>query len=370
MIPFVDLKIQYDTIRSEINQAIQATIDSSAFIQGPAVSEFEQRFAALHGVGHAVGMGSGTDALHLAVRALDIGPGDEIVTVPNTWISTAFAGSYVGARPVLVDIAPDTCQMDADKIIQALTPRTRAIIPVHMFGHPAPMGRIMEIARAHELHVIEDVAQSPLAESDGQIVGTFGDIGCYSFYPSKNLGCFGDGGAAITNNDAIAQRLRTLSDYGQSGKFNHQHVGYNSRLDTLQAAVLLVKLQYLHKWTEKRRMLAETYRRCLKHLAIKLPTEAQNARAVYHLFVIQVENRDQCLAHLHHNGIMAQVHYPRSVHLQPCYKQLGYRKGDFPVSENLAETGLSLPFFPDMTDDQVAEVADVLGQFINDRNPS
>ncbi len=364
MIPFVDLKSQYDSIRSEIDEAIQLTIESSAFISGPAVSDFENRFAALHGVGHAIGMGSGTDALHMAVRACGIGPGDEIITVPNTWISTAFAGSYVGAKPVLVDIDPDTYQMDANKLEAAITPRTKAIIPVHMFGHPAPMGQIMEIARASGIRVIEDVAQSPLAEIDGQIAGTIGDMGCYSFYPSKNLGCYGDGGAVITDDAALANQLRILSDYGQSERFNHQSVGYNSRLDTLQAAVLLVKLKHLKNWTDKRRHLATLYCQHLRELPVKLPTEAQNARAVYHLFVVQVERRNDCLARLRDAGIMAQVHYPQSVHLQPCYQELGYRKGDFPLSEGLSENGLSLPFFPDMTEEQVAEVAVTLKQIL------
>jgi len=366
MIPFVDLKIQYDAIRSEIDDAIQQTIASSAFINGPAVGEFERQFAALHGVQHAIGMGSGTDALHMAVRACEVGPGDEIITVPNTWISTAFAGSYVGAKPVLMDIDPDTYQMDPDKLERAITPKTKAIIPVHMFGHPAPMSRIMEIARTHNIRVIEDVAQSPLAETDGQITGTIGDIGCYSFYPSKNLGCYGDGGATITNDDELAERLRILSNYGQAEAFNHQMVGYNSRLDTIQAAVLLVKLKYLKAWTEKRQKLAETYRRHLQGLPIKLPTEAQNARAVYHLFVIQVPgyDRDDCLKALRDQGIMAQVHYPESVHLQPCYQDLGYQKGDFPHSESLSESGLSLPFFPDMTDEQVQVIAEALGKIL------
>ncbi len=364
MIPFVDLKIQYESMRTEIDEAIRATIESSDFISGPAVRIFEEKFADLHGVRHAVGMGSGTDALNMAVMACNIGPGDEVITVPNTWISTAFAASFVGAKPVLVDIDPDTYQLNADELEKVITPRTKAIIPVHMFGHPAPMSQIMEIARAHNLRVIEDVAQSPLAEIDGEITGSIGDVGCYSFYPSKNLGCYGDGGAAITNDDEIAERLRVISDYGQSERFTHQCIGYNSRLDTLQAAVLLVKLKYLKKWTEKRRQVAEVYRKNLIDLPIKLPTEAQNARAVYHLFVVQVEERDRCLAQLRDKGIMAQVHYPRPVHLQPCYEKLGYNKGDFPNSERISENGLSLPFFPDMTEAQIGEVADVLGEFL------
>jgi dTDP-4-amino-4,6-dideoxygalactose transaminase len=364
MIPFVDLKTQYNSIRTEIDDAIRTTIESSAFISGPAVKQFEEKFASLHDVKHAVGMGSGTDALHMAVRACGVQENDEIITVPNTWISTAFAGSYVGAKPVLIDIDPDTYQMDANRLEQAITSRTKAIIPVHMFGHPAPMNQIKEIAKHHNIKVIEDVAQAPLAEIDGDLAGTIGDIGCYSFYPSKNLGCYGDGGAVITNDDDIAEKLRILSDYGQSDRFDHQSIGYNSRLDTIQAAILLVKLKYLKEWTNQRRKLAATYQQRLQNMPIKLPSEAQNARAVYHLFVIQVENRDQCLAQLRDQGIMAQVHYPNPIHMQPCYKQLGYEKGDFPHSERISKMGLSLPFFPDMTEDQIGEVASALGTFL------
>lgn len=364
MIPFVDLKSQYDSIRSDIDEAIKSTIESSSFISGPAVRQFETEFAALHGVKHAIGVGSGTEALHMAVRACNVGPEDEFITVPNTWISTAFAGSYVGATPVLVDIDPETYQMDSNCLKQAINSRTKAIIPVHMFGHPAPMNQISEIAKQHGITVIEDVAQSPLAEIDGQLVGTIGDIGCYSFYPSKNLGCYGDGGAVITNDDAIADKLRMLADYGQSDRFDHHCVGFNSRLDTIQAAILLVKIKHLKNWTDQRRNLATKYRQYLSNLPIKLPIEAQNARAVYHLFVIQVKERDKCLTYLRNQGIMAQIHYPTPIHLQPCYKQLGYKKGDFPNSECISENGLSLPFFPDMTEEQMEEVAYALHEFL------
>jgi len=367
MIQFVDLKSQYDSIRSEIDEAIQSVIDTTSFIRGPALADFEVAFATLHGIKFAFGVGSGTDALHLAVRACQISPGDEIVTVANTWISTAFAASFVGAKPVLVDIDTDTYQMDPDALERAISAKTKAIIPVHMFGHPAPMHQIMAIAKHHGIRVIEDVAQAPCAEVDGQIVGTIGDIGCFSFYPSKNLGCYGDGGAVITDNDELAHMLGLLKNYGQSHPHNHAIVGYNSRLDTLHAAVLLVKMKHLKEWTEKRRKLAELYGKSLADLPVKIPTEAQNARAVYHLYVIQVENRDHCLNFLRSEGIMAQVHYPKPIHFQPCYAKLGYERGDLPHSETLSERGLSLPFFPEMTKEQVGQVVDTLRQFFNSK---
>lgn len=367
MIPFVDLAAQYRSIKSEIDAAIQDVITASAFIHGPAVARFEKAFAALHGVRHAVGVASGTDALHLAVRALDIGPGDEVVTVANTWISTAFAASYVGARPILIDIDPDTYQMDPKALEQAITPRTKAVIPVHLFGHPAPMDDILALCRPRGIKVIEDVAQAPLAELDGRRVGTFGDVACFSFYPSKNLGCYGDGGAVITNDESLAARLRELADYGQTVRYHHVRVGYNSRLDTLQAAVLLAKLPYLESWTRARRENARRYDRVLKDLPVKRPIESLGAKAVYHLYVVQVDRRDECLAFLRDRGVMAQVHYPSIIHLQPCYREFGYGPGDFPVAEATVHRILSLPMYPELSEAQIAAVADALADFLKPR---
>ena len=364
MIPFVDLAAQYTALKDEIDRAIGGVIASAAFIHGPAVAEFEKSFAELNGIRHAVGVASGTDALHLAVRALGLGPDDEVITVANTWISTAFAVTYVGARVVLVDVDVDTYQMDVAALARAITPRTRAVIPVHLFGHPAPMEEIMALCRPRGIKVIEDVAQAPLATIAGRPAGTVGDMGCFSFYPSKNLGCYGDGGAVITDDDGLAAKVRRLADYGQDGRYHHTEIGYNSRLDTIQAAILSAKLPYLERWNAARRANADLYRRSLSDLPLKLPTEAQGAHAVYHLYVVEVDDRDACLAFLRRRGIMAQVHYPAVIHLQPSYAELGYRKGDFPVAEAAAERILSLPMYAELTKSQIDEVATALGQFL------
>ncbi|MEK7244878.1 MAG: DegT/DnrJ/EryC1/StrS family aminotransferase [Pseudomonadota bacterium] len=363
MVPFVDLAAQYNSLKTEIDRAMAEVIGSSAFIRGPALAAFEREFAAAVGARHAIGVASGTDALNLAIRALDLGPGDEAITVPNTWISTAYAVSHVGARPVFVDIDPATGQMDADKLERALTPRTKAVLPVHMFGHPAPMDRIVEICRPRGVRVVEDIAQAPLAEVQGKKVGSFGDLACYSFYPSKNLGCYGDGGAVTTDDDVLAERVRRLADYGQKERFHHAMVGWNSRLDTLQAAILRAKLPRLAGWNEARRARAKRYGELLAGLPVRLPREAPWAKAVYHLYVVEVDRRDECLAFLRAEGVMAQVHYPTCVHLQPCYAELGYRPGDFPAAEAAKDRMLSLPMYPELTEAQIGTVADALAAF-------
>ena len=313
---------------------------------------------------HVSSVGSGTEALHMALRALEIGPGDEVITVTNTWISTSFVIDYVGATPVLVDIDPETYQMDPLELEKAITPRTKAIIVVHLYGHPAPMTKISEICRRHGIYIIEDVAQAILAETDGMQTGTIGDIGCYSFYPSKNLGCYGDGGAVITNHDDIAEKLRIITNYGQSEPFVHSIIGYNNRLDTIQAAILKVKLNYLEDWNKARRQHAQSYISALSDLPIKLPVQRHNAKAVYHLFVIEIDHRDECITHLKDDGISAQIHYPTPIHLQPCYKYLGYKKGDFPVAETAASRILSLPIYPELSSKQIENVTSSLRKFI------
>lgn len=368
IIPFVDLAVQHETLKDEMARATRAVIETSSFIRGPAVEKFENEFATAIGAKHVVGVASGTDALHLAARALGLGPGDEAITVPNTWISTAFAASYVGARPVFVDIDPVTGQMDPGKLERAITPRTKAVLPVHMFGHPAPMDRIVEICRPRGIKIIEDIAQAPLAEVNGKKVGRFGDIACYSFYPSKNLGCAGDGGAVATDDDNLAALLRRLADYGQERRYRHTEVGWNSRLDTLQAAILGVKLPHLPAWTEARRARARRYGELLAGLPLKLPAEAPWAKAVYHLYVVQLEEaaagrRDECLAFLRERGVMAQIHYPALIHLQPCYAELGYVRGDFPAAEAMVERMLSLPMYPELTEKQMRTVAEALAAF-------
>lgn len=365
LIPFVDLKIQHACLEAEIVEAIRAVASSGDFIRGGPVEEFERSFARLHGVRHAIGVGSGTEALNLAVKALGLGPGDEVVTVPNTWISTAFAISHSGATPKFVDINPATYQMDVGALEASITPRTRAVIPVHMFGHPAPMTEIAAICARHGLPIIEDVAQSPCATVAGKFVGTFGRAGCYSFYPSKNLGACGDAGMVLTDDDSVAGAVRQYADYGQTARFHHAKIGVNSRLDTIQAAILMRKLPRLRSWNEARRAAAAKYRELLKNLPVTCPTEAADARAVYHLFVIALDRRDEALAWLRAHGVMAQVHYPAVIHLQECYRGLGLRKGDFPVAERASERILSLPLFAEITERQISHVVKVLGQFLD-----
>jgi dTDP-4-amino-4,6-dideoxygalactose transaminase len=362
-IPFVDLGKQFEDLDSDIMQAIRSVAESSAFIRGAPLQEFEQAFADLHGVRHAIGVGSGTDALNLSVLALGLESGDEVITVPNTWISTAFAISLAGATPVFVDINPDTYQLDADLLEQAITDRTKAIIPVHLFGHPAPMVEIEAICQKHDIRIIEDVAQAPLAKSHGRTVGTIGSFGCFSFYPSKNLGAYGDGGLILTSDDQLAETVRQLANYGQSETYTHVRVGINSRLDTLQAAVLLCKLSKLEKWTENRRAAAKLYDQLLSSLPVKRAVTADGAEPVYHLYVIEVDDRDNCLHWLRDNGVMAQIHYPSVIHLQKCYQYLGYKKGDFPVAENAADRMISLPMYPEITADQIGQVVETLKKF-------
>ena len=313
-IPLVDLSAQYENIKNEIDASISEVIASNAFILGEAVGAFETEFSKALGGSHVCAVSSGTEALHMAVRALDIGPGDEVITVVNTWISTAFAISYLGATPVFVDIDPDTYQMDPEALEKAITPRTKAVIPVHMYGHPAPMTEIMEICQPRSIKVIEDAAQAPMAQIDGRTVGTIGDVGCFSFYPSKNLGCYGDAGATATNDPEVAERIRIFSRYGQTSPHRHTEIGHNARMDTMQAAILLVKLGHLEHWTDRRREIARVYNNKLVDLPVITLKEAENAKSVYHLYPIQVEQRDDCLKELQAHGIMAQVHYPTPVH--------------------------------------------------------
>ena len=366
-VPFVDLALQFSAMDAEIMDAVGSVAEKSSFIRGPALGEFEKKFAELHGVRHAIGVASGTDALSLAVRALGIGPGDEVITVPNTWISTVFAISHSGAVPVFVDIDPDTYQMDPVALESAITSRTKAVIPVHLFGHPAPISQIVAICRPNGIRIIEDVAQALLAREQGGLAGAIGDIGCFSFYPSKNLGAYGDGGLVLTKDDALAEKLLRYANYGQSGRTMsgfHDTVGYNSRLDTIQAAILLCKLPHLGDWTEARRKAAVKYDELLQDLPIKRPTTAPGAEPVYHLYVVQVNDRDACHAYLRENGVMAQIHYPMVVHLQDCYRNLGYKEGDFPVAESACKRTISLPMFPEITTEQIERVVDTLAGFV------
>ena len=364
-IPLVDLFSQHERISGELLAAFNELIETSSFIRGPQLTEFENAFAAMHGVDYAIGVGSGTDALLLAAQAIGLGPGDEVIIPVNTWISTAFAASKVGAKPVLVDVNPDTHQMDVDALERAITNSTKAVFPAHLYGHPAPITMIVELCRQRDIWVVEDVAQAPLAKQDGRLVGTFGDIACFSFYPSKNLGCLGDGGALLTNDPDLAHRIRCFADYGQSEPFNHYFLGHNSRLDTLQAAILTVKLPHLEVWTQKRRANAERYNRLLSSLALKTPVVSEGAQPVYHLYVIEIDRRDECMSFLRDRSIMAQIHYKNLIYQQPCYSDLGYQEGDFPVAEHVSNKILSLPMYPELTDYQANKVFAGLAEFLD-----
>lgn len=362
MIPFVDLKAQYRGIKNEIDAAVLSVLDSGQFVLGQEVEAFENEFAAYCRVQHAVGVNSGTSALHLALLAAGISPGDEVVTVTFTFVATAAAVIYAGARPVFVDIAPQSFTMDVNQIERAITPRTKAILPVHLYGQPADMDPILEIARRHGLVVIEDAAQAHGAEYKGRRVGGIGDIGCFSFYPGKNLGAYGEGGAVTTNNDHYAKAVRTLRDWGQTRKYHHDFKGYNYRMEGMQGAVLRVKLRHLEGWTEARRAHAATYNELLANGTIKTPEAMSYGRHVYHVYAIRTPNRELLQQKFNARGIQTGIHYPIPVHLQEAHADLGYRVGAFPCSEQAAEEVLSLPMFPELSCAQQKEVADTVGR--------
>lgn len=355
-VPFVDLQTQFLALREEIMAAVESVMKRSAFILGSEVEEFERNFAAYCGAKYAVGVASGCDALLWALKACGIGPGNEVITVANTFIATVLAISMAGAKPVLVDCLEDTYEIDPSAVERAITPRTKAILPVHLYGQSADMDAIMAIAQRHGLVVIEDAAQAHGAMYKGKMCGTFGKVGCFSFYPGKNLGAYGDGGAIVTNDEQIADRVRMLRNYGQPRKYDHDIIGWNSRLDTIQAAVLNVKLKRLTSWNEARRQHAALYRELLADLPVQLPVEAPNVLHVYHLFVVRVPARDNVLKDLEARGISCGIHYPVPVHLQKAYQHLGYRRGAFPVSEKVAGEILSLPMYPELTPEQIAYV--------------
>lgn len=359
-IPLVDLQVQYRALKSQIHAAIERVLESSQFILGEEVERFEAHFAALCAAEHAIGISSGTDALHLALLACGIGPGDEVLTTAFTFTATAAAIAYVGARPVFVDIRPDTYNIDPDRLEAAITPRTRAIMPVHLYGQPCEMGPIMEVARRHGLRVIEDAAQAHAATYRGRPVGALADVGCFSFYPSKNLGAYGDGGMVTTNDPEIAAHVRTLRDHGRRGKYEHVAIGYTYRLDAIQAAVLDVKLAYLQEATEARRRNAQRYNRLLDGTGVVTPVEHPDCHAVYHCYVVRVPRRNEVMERLRAAGIGVAIHYPIPLHLQPSWGYLGYKRGAFPCAESAAETVLSLPMYPELTQEQAQEVVERL----------
>jgi dTDP-4-amino-4,6-dideoxygalactose transaminase len=363
MIPFVDLKAQYASIKPEVDAAIQRVLDACDFVLGGDVAAFEEEFAAYCQVPHAVGVNTGTSALHLALLAAGVGPGDEVVTVPFTFVATVSAIHYTGARPVFVDIDPRTFTIDPGAIDAVITPRTRAIVPVHLYGHPADMDPIMASARKHGLAVIEDACQAHGALYRRRRVGSIGDAGCFSFYPGKNLGAYGEGGMVVTGNPDYLRRIRMLRDWGAERKYHHVLKGYNYRLETIQAAVLRVKLRRLEAWTEARRGIAAHYGRLLADL-VPTPLEASYARHVYHIYAIRARERAAWRQALEDQGIHTGIHYPRPVHLLPAFADLGYRSGQFPHAEAAARETLSLPMFPELTGAQCAEVGAALARLV------
>lgn len=368
-LPYLDLHAQYDSIRAEVLAALGEICESGRFAQGPATLDFEEKFAAYCGVDHCVSLNSGTSALHLALRCLDIEPGDEVITVAMTFIGTAWAISYVGAKPVFVDIDPARRTMCPAKLEAAVTPRTKAIVPVHLFGMPAEIDRIKAIADRHGLPVIEDAAQAHGARYRDKRVGQFGKIACFSFYPSKNLGAYGEGGALVTNDASIAQRARSLRDHAQSQKYLHDEIGYNYRMDSFQAAVLAIKLKRLDAWNAARVDRAAYYTELLANSSYRLPTHFSDSECVWHCYVIEAPERHRLRSVLHEAGIETAVHYPVPVHLQKAYAHLGYKPGDLPVTETLCQHCLSLPIYPELSKEKIFAVASTLLDLERQRSP-
>lgn len=360
-IPLVDLQTQHEQIREEVQRGWDAVLARTAFVLGDEVAEFEQAFATFSGVRHCVGVANGTDALELALRAVDIGTGHEVIVPANTFIASALAVARAGATPVLVDVDPDTHLVDVDRVVAAITPRTRAIMPVHLYGQVAPMAGVRTIADEHDLVIVEDAAQAQGAKQDGRTAGGFGRVAGTSFYPGKNLGAYGDAGAVLTDDDELAGRVRALRNYGSEVKYHHPETGFNSRLDTLQAVVLSAKLRRLAAWNEQRRQAAARYDDLLADLEeVVSPVALAGNEHVWHLYVVRVPGRDDVLRSLHEAGIGAGIHYPVPVHLQGAFAQLGKGPGSFPVTEQAASQILSLPMYAEITADQQQQVVDAL----------
>lgn len=364
MIPLVDLTAQYHSIKQQIDAAVHATFESGYFILGPAVSKFEESIASYLGMDHAIGLASGTDALVLALRALDIGPGDEVIIPAYTFFATAGTVISVGAKPVFVDIDPVNYEIDVTQIKDHITPKTKAIIPVHLYGHPAEMNPLMELAGAYGLKVIEDNAQAFGATYQGKKTGSFGDIGCLSFFPTKNLGAFGDGGMVVTNDPALAERMRMLRTHGWKKKYYSEEVGYNSRLDALQAAILQAKFPYVDGWNQKRREISRRYSEQLAPLGVIVPVECDWGRHVYHLYIIRSNRRDELQAFLKQKGIASEVYYPLPPHLSTPCRKFGYQEGDFPHAEQASRETLALPLYPELAEGQQDEVIGAVREFV------
>jgi dTDP-4-amino-4,6-dideoxygalactose transaminase len=365
-VPFLDLKAQYKTIKDEVHSAISEVMEKTAFAGGPFVAGFEKEFAFFCNCKHAIGVGNGTDALWLSLIALGVGPGDEVITVPNTFIATAEAITYCGAQPVFVDVDEMTYNMNPSLLETAITPKTKAIIPVHLFGQPADMDPIMAIAQERGLYVVEDACQAHGAEYKGRKAGSIGNTGCFSFYPGKNLGAYGEAGAVVTNDDTLAEKMRIFRDHGQAKKYYHGMIGWNARMDGIQGAVLGVKLKYLPDWNESRRKHAQEYNTLLSPLSnVIKPCVADYAKHVYHIYALRVKERDKLMTYLADKGISCGIHYPVPIHLQVAYSFLGLSPGSFPVAEKCASEFLSLPMFPELDKDQIKYVVDTIQEFFS-----
>ncbi len=362
-VPYLDLKAQIKPLRAEIDAAIAKTIDNCSFCLGPDTAQFEKDFAKYCGANHAVGFNSGTSAEHVALLLLDVKPGDEVITTPTTFVATSWAISYCGAKPVYVDVDDATFNMDPKKIEAAITPRTKAILPVHLYGLPFEVDPILEICRKHNLPLVEDACQSHGAKYKGKTVGTFGESSCFSFYPGKNLGAFGEGGALVTNSEAHAKRARSLREHGSTVRYYHDEVGFNYRMEGIQGAVLGIKLKHLAKWTQARQRVAKRYQELLAGTPLQLPFEPAHMESVWHLYVVRHPRRDELKAHLEANGVGCALHYPLPLHLQKCYASLGYKEGAFPVAEKAARECLSLPIYPELSDAHIVRVAEVIHEF-------
>jgi dTDP-4-amino-4,6-dideoxygalactose transaminase len=365
-IPFVDLKIQYKSIKEEIDAAMEAVLAKTAFIGGPFAASFEEKFAAFCNVGHCVGVGNGTDALFIALKALGIGPGDEVITAANSFIATSEAITSTGARVVFVDINPETYNMDLKQVESRITPKTKAIIPVHLFGQPVDMDPVLELAKKHGLKVVEDSAQAHGAIYKGRNIGSMGDMACFSFYPGKNLGAYGDAGAIVTDDENLALRARMIANHGRTQKYNHEMEGVNSRMDGFQGAILEVKLRHLPAWTEMRRRNAYLYNEHLEGTGLVTPREIDDVKAVYHLYVVRIDadKRDNFQAFLKSKGVATGIHYPIALPNLIAYGYLGHSETDFPEATKASQEIVSLPMFPELTEEQIAYVAEQVKEFM------
>jgi dTDP-4-amino-4,6-dideoxygalactose transaminase len=369
-VPFLDLKAHHEPLREQLDAAIAAVINSSAFAGGPFVATFERDFAAYCGARAAIGVGNGTDALWLTLLALGIGPGDEVITVPNSFMATAEAISLTGAKPVFVDVDEQSYNLDASRLEAVITPRTQAIIPVHLFGQTADMDSILGIAGERGIPVVEDACQAHGAFYNGLRAGTLGVAGCFSFYPGKNLGAFGEAGAVVTSDPELEAKIRALRDHGQARKYFHSHIGWNARMDGIQGAILAVKLKHLDAANTRRRAHARLYDQLLRDVdGVVTPFSSKPSRHVYHVYAVRVKNRDQVLSAMAGRGISCAIHYPIPIHLQDACRGLGYREGDFPVAERCAGEFLSLPMFPELTEEQIHFVAAGLQSCITTGQP-